>query len=72
MNDNKVLEYIDGSRDNVLVLFDYWKWRHPYCNILIKVVNDMASEEPKHPMHTTLSDLEVATLIKLMKNASTI
>ena len=46
---------------------DYWKCRHPDCNVLIKVVNDMASEEPKHPMHTTLSDLEVATLIKLMK-----
>ncbi len=47
----------------------YEKIRDNVCNVLIKVVNDMASEEPKHPMHTTVSDLEEAAskIIKLMK-----
>lgn len=75
---NKV-EYIDGLRNSIYLLYNnylytkgnsnYWKCRHPDCNRLIKVIDDIVLNEPDHPMHTEVSEVEIECLkaIKSMK-----
>ena len=73
------VEYIDGLRNSVYALFNehlytksnknYWICRHPDCKAIIKIVDNIVISEPKHPMHSEVTNLEIESMkvIKLMK-----
>ena len=73
------VEYVDGLRNSVYALINeqlytksnknYWKCRHPDCSSLVKIVDGVASQLPKHPMHSEVTALEIQVLkvIKAMK-----
>ena len=73
------VEYISGLRNSLYALVNeqlysksnknYWVCRHPDCKAIIKIVDNNANSEPKHPMHSEVTKLEIESMkvIKLMK-----
>jgi hypothetical protein len=46
---------------------DYWKCRHPGCNRLIKVIDNLVFNEPKHPTHKEVPEVEIECLLAIQK-----
>ena len=73
------VEYISGLRNSLYALLNeqlyskskknYWVCRHRDCKAIIKIVDNIANSEPKNPMHSEVTKLEIESMkvIKLMK-----
>ena len=76
----KMIEYADGPRDCVYLLYknqlytkctqnEFWKCRNKNCNLIIRIVNDLVTKETNHPMHgeVTMVEIECLKSVKQMK-----
>ena len=64
------VEHISGLRNSLYALFNEqlysksknWVCRHPDCKAIIKIVDNIAISEPKHPMHSEVTKLEIESM----------